>query len=114
MSKLTLTLVAAAALSFFAVSKTFAEDPVPVTSQSTTTSQGTKFVDKDGDGLCDNFGTANQCTAKGQGKGCQGAGCGKGFVDANKDGLCDNAANRQGGKGQGKGQGQGKGKCCKR
>jgi len=109
MSKLTLMLVAAAALSLFAASKTFAEDPVPVTSPGTTTNHGANFVDKDGDGICDNVGTANQCAGKGQGKGCKGAGCGKGFVDADKNGVCDNAANRQGGKGQGKCQGKGKG-----
>jgi len=77
---------------------------------ATPTQQGAGFVDKDGDGICDNYATHG-------GKGGMGKGHGAGFVDANNDGICDNAKAGKGmgqGAGQGKGQGQGKGKkgCC--
>ncbi len=44
---------------------------------------GQKFIDADGDGVCDN---AGNCPNK-------GSGLGKGFVDADGDGACDNAGN---------------------
>lgn len=40
-----------------------------------------KFVDKDGDGVCDNF----EARGEKAGKGCN-------FVDANGDGVCDHRA----------------------
>jgi hypothetical protein len=72
---------------------------------ATTTDYG-KFVDKDGDGVCDNF----EALGDKAGKGCN-------FVDANGDGICDHHAdgtclkgNQNCCKGQGancgKGQGQ--------
>jgi hypothetical protein len=88
------------------------------------------FVDKDGDGVCDNQqnrkkgqsgnGVKGQGQSAGQGKGNgngngqgmgQGRGRGQGFVDADNDGVCDNYQQRkkgsgakQGGTGAGKGQ----------
>lgn len=45
---------------------------------------GRNFVDADGDGVCDNYGS--------NGNGCgKRSGCGKGYVDADGDGICDNA-----------------------
>ena len=72
--------------------------------------RGHNFVDANGDGVCDNYGTG---TGRGQyfvdanGDGvCDnyGTGCGRGqyFVDANGDGVCDNY-----GTGCGRGQGRG-------
>ena len=72
--------------------------------------RGRNFVDANGDGVCDNYGTG---TGRGQyfvdanGDGvCDnyGTGCGRGqyFVDANGDGVCDNY-----GTGCGRGQGRG-------
>jgi hypothetical protein len=73
-----------------------------------------KFVDKDNNGICDNFETRS-----GKGKGVN-------FVDKNGDGICDNradASNKQGnncrnGQGNqhrhGQGKGCGQGKCCKK
>lgn len=86
------------------------------------------FVDKDGDGVCDNYqnkkkgqaGNSTKGQSAGQGKGNgngngqgmgQGRGRGQGFVDADNDGVCDNyqqrkkgAGAKQGGAGAGKGQ----------
>ncbi len=65
------------------------------------TRKGPNFVDKNKNGICDNFENENR-PARGQGKNSQGAK----FVDKNKDGVCDNyqSGNRQGrGKGQGRG-----------
>ena len=42
------------------------------------TGAGQNFVDADGDGICDNYGTG------------AGRGNGAGFVDADGDGVCDN------------------------
>ena len=50
------------------------------------------YVDADGDGVCDNYGSGY-------------CGNGAGYVDADGDGVCDNYA----GQGQGRGQGQGQG-----
>ena len=63
--------------------------------------KGSAFVDKNKDGVCDNYEnrTANVTDNKGKGNGkCDGSGkgrrLGKGkgrnFVDANKNGICDN------------------------
>ncbi|MBN1199363.1 MAG: hypothetical protein JXA23_08425 [Bacteroidales bacterium] len=81
------------------------------TTQTTQTTQNTpgNFVDKNGDGICDNH----------QARGNQ-ANCAN-FVDANKDGVCDNYKGKgncgQGnccGKGMKKGNcpGMQKGNCC--
>ena len=55
--------------------------------------RGRNFVDANGDGVCDNYGT--------------GTGCGRGqyFVDADGDGVCDN---------YGTGAGCGQGRGCRR
>ena len=57
--------------------------------------RGRNFVDANGDGVCDNYGT--------------GTGCGRGqyFVDADGDGVCDNY-------GTGAGAGCGQGRGCRR
>ncbi len=93
---------------------------------------GWNFVDADGDGVCDNWGSGNQRLRTpgcglGQGQGfidadndgvCdnwngQGTGLGQGFIDADNDGVCDNwngqGAGVQRGQGRGLGQGQGQG-----
>jgi hypothetical protein len=64
------------------------------------TRKGPNFVDKNKNGICDNYEQGTR-PARGQGKNSQGAK----FVDKNKDGVCDNyqSGNRQGrGKGQGR------------
>lgn len=79
-----------------------------VTQQATTSVQQPYFVDKDNNGVCDNYENGNlrmgQRTGKGQGLGrCRGTGFGRGqgrmngqgrggngnYVDADKDGICD-------------------------
>jgi hypothetical protein len=58
--------------------------------------QGMNYVDKNGDGICDNAGLHNE---KGQGKGCRylaknnagkGFRKGSGYVDKDGNGVCDN------------------------
>ena len=70
---------------------------------------GRNFVDADGDGVCDNWGSGNQRLRT---PGC-GLSQGAGFVDADGDGVCDNwngqGAGVQRGQGRGLGQGQGQG-----
>lgn len=70
---------------------------------------GWNFVDADGDGVCDNWGSGNQRLRT---PGC-GLGQGQGFIDADNDGVCDNwngqGAGVQRGQGRGLGQGQGQG-----
>lgn len=70
---------------------------------------GWNFVDADGDGVCDNWGSGNQRLRT---PGC-GLGQGQGFIDADNDGVCDNwngqCAGVQRGQGRGLGQGQGQG-----
>jgi len=64
------------------------------------TGKGVAFVDKNNNGICDNYEnrTANATNNKGNGTGkCDGTGKGQGqgrgkgrnFVDANKNGICD-------------------------
>jgi len=64
------------------------------------TGKGVAFVDKNNNGICDNYEnrTANATNNKGNGNGiCDGTGKGQGqgrgkgrnFVDANKNGICD-------------------------
>lgn len=57
---------------------------------------GAGFVDADGDGICDNYGT-------------YGCGAGTGFVDADGDGICDNYGTYGCGRGRG-GRGCGRGR----
>lgn len=70
---------------------------------------GWNFVDADGNGVCDNWGSGNQRLRT---PGC-GLGQGQGFIDADNDGVCDNwngqGAGVQRGQGRGLGQGQGQG-----
>lgn len=47
-----------------------------------STQQGSRFIDNNGDGVCDNR----------NGRGNHG----KNFIDSNNDGICDNLANRSG------------------
>ena len=89
-----------------------ADQPSP--KQNTVNSASGNFVDKDNNGICDNFESRS------------GTGHGANFVDKNGDGICDkraNAGNKNGNncrKGQGhhhrygNGQGHGMGNCCRR
>jgi hypothetical protein len=78
------------------------------TSQTTTKATPGKFVDKNKDGVCDNY----QARMKN--------GRGANFVDKNGDGICDNRQNVRQGKGNPNGcgmgyqhhHGQGQGNCC--
>ncbi len=86
----------------------------PTQKQKVANSASGNFVDKDNNGVCDNF------------EARQGNGHGKNYVDKNGDGICDNRANfgRKSGNtcksGQGnqyrhgQGNGRGCGKYCKR
>ena len=72
------------------------------------TFQGPRFVDADGDGVCDN----NRKGKRGRrhnGQGGQG-GQGKNFVDKDGDGVCDNYNNSRGNRGRGRGNGTGRGR----
>ena len=60
--------------------------------------QGVGFVDEDGDGVCDYYGTGRGSS--------QGCGQGAGFVDEDGDGVCDYFGT---GRGSGQGCGQGRG-----
>lgn len=97
MSKFLSISVAAVAISAVSI---FSEIPSKSSSTGTTENHGQYFIDKDGDGLCDNTGTH-----QGQGKNGQNKGLhrGKDYVDANKDGICDNAGTRKGGNNKGNG-----------
>jgi hypothetical protein len=53
--------------------------------------QQTYFVDKDGDGICDNY-VAKVCKYFVNLNKCKNPDC-TGFVDANGDGKCDNCTN---------------------
>jgi len=65
-----------------------------VTPQTQTQAQtGHRFIDVDGDGICDNAGLYGK-----------GSGNGAGFIDADGDGVCDNKA---AGTGKGLKRGQG-------
>ena len=76
---------------------------------------GRYFVDADGDGICDNFGSMCMyadadgdgiCDSCGMYHWCSmaGTGCGRNFVDTDGDGVCDNYLT-----GQGRGNGRGNG-----
>jgi len=82
--------------------------------QANTQTRGAAYVDKNNDGVCDNFNNRN-VNRPGQGKFCyrggkgngngkgncyrggngsgQGRGQGRNFVDKNNDGVCDNFEN---------------------
>jgi hypothetical protein len=84
----------------------------PAQKQNTVNPAPGNFVDKDNNGVCDNFESR------------QGNGRGANFIDKNNDGICDNRANvgkkpgnncRNGqGNRNGQGRGQGRGNCCRR
>lgn len=92
--------------------------------EKTTTQHGPAFVDKDNNGICDNFengipGNPNangkQRLLNGSGRG-RGMGCGMrngrrggggNFVDADNNGVCDNYENGKAGQGRGPGKGAG-------
>lgn len=77
--------------------------------ETTTIQRGPAFVDKNNNGICDNFEKGNPgnpnangrralCDGSGRGQGrgqrkgtglCNGKGCGVNFIDANKNGICD-------------------------
>lgn len=93
-----------------AQSNTKKEAPKTQQVQKANTGQnnGPYFVDKDNNGVCDNFENGNRGQGRkngnGQGlrRGCRngqgsGRGCrrgqGRNFVDANNDGVCDNMNN---------------------
>lgn len=133
MKKLVLSLALVAGMTFAAMPAD-AQDNSENQKQETTQNQNDRpgFVDKDGDGVCDNYdgnrpgkglgpGNGNgqgRATGKGQGRGRgngQGAGQGQGgggnFVDSNDNGVCDNQEDGTGrqrlrdGSGGGTGQG---------
>jgi len=91
MSVLIMGIVFVSGQSFAQTTQSTQKDPKVQTTQTSQNTPG-NFVDKNGDGVCDNHQT----------RGTQ-AKCAK-FVDANGDGVCDNC----------KGKGNcGQGNCCK-
>ena len=110
----------------------------PAQKQNTTKSTGGNFVDKDNNGICDNFesrqgkGRGSNFVDKDNNGICDnfesrsGKGRGGNFVDKNNDGICDNRDNAgtksanqcRNGQGNqyrhGNGQGRGHGNCCRR
>jgi hypothetical protein len=83
-----------------------ATPPTPQQEQQTPQQRfwGPRFVDANGDGICDNLGQGGRGTGRGR---AAGGGWGPAFVDANGDGICDNLA--QGGRGMGRGRAAGGG-----
>lgn len=91
--------------------------------KSTTSQNGPAFVDKDNNGVCDNFenGTPGNPNANGKQRLLDGSGRGRGmgygmrngrgggrnFVDADNNGVCDNFENGTAGQGRGPGNGTG-------
>jgi hypothetical protein len=89
--------------------------------KSTTSQNGPAFVDKDNNGVCDNFenGTPGNPNANGKQRLLDGSGRGRGmgygmrngrgggrnFVDADKNGICDYYENGRAGRGPGRGVG---------
>lgn len=65
---------------------------------------GPRFVDANGDGICDYYGQGGRGMGRGR---AAGGGWGSAFVDATGDGICDNY--RRGGAGYGRGWGRGRG-----
>lgn len=91
--------------------------------EKTTSQNGPAFVDKDNNGVCDNFenGTPGNPNANGKQRLLDGSGRGRGmgygmrngrdggrnFVDADNNGVCDNFENGTAGQGRGPGNGSG-------
>ena len=91
--------------------------------EKTATQNGPVFVDKDNNGVCDNFenGTPGNPNANGKQRLLDGSGRGRGmgygmrngrgggrnFVDADNNGVCDNFENGTAGQGRGPGNGSG-------
>jgi hypothetical protein len=91
--------------------------------EKTTSQNGPAFVDKDNNGVCDNFenGTPGNPNANGKQRLLDGSGRGRGmgygmrngrgggrnFVDADNNGVCDNFENGTAGQGRGPGNGTG-------
>jgi len=91
--------------------------------EKTTSQNGPAFVDKDNNGVCDNFengtpgnpnanGTQRLLDGSGRGRGMgygmrNGRGGGRNFVDADNNGVCDNFENGTAGQGRGPGNGTG-------
>lgn len=80
-----------------------AQNPTPgrCNGQGNGTGRGAAYVDKNKNGVCDNYENRlkNGKAGKGNRNGyCNGTGQGRGkgrnFVDANKNGVCDNFENR--------------------
>jgi hypothetical protein len=95
------------------------------TEKRTTTQNGPAFVDKDNNGICDNFerGTPGNPNADSKGRLLDGSGRGRGkgirngrgwggrgFVDADDNGICDYYENSRAGRGPGNGTGLRNGK----
>ncbi|OQC36695.1 MAG: hypothetical protein BWX63_01695 [Bacteroidetes bacterium ADurb.Bin041] len=83
------------------------------TEDKVQTRRGPYFVDKNNNGICDNFEDGTR-PRRGQGRNARGVNAkGRFFVDKDNDGICDNyqSGNRQGrGKRFGR-RGQGQGRC---
>jgi hypothetical protein len=60
-----------------------------VCDNSGTFNKSPNFIDENGDGICDNQGTGNKNGKGGKGNKGKGGNC-TNFVDANGDGVCDN------------------------
>ncbi len=105
--------------------KTKTEQNVDKSGNNQTPANRPNFVDKDGDGVCDNYTSGKYGKGRGAGKGKGRGNRGQNrpnFVDEDGDGVCDNFADRQqrhlrqgkgfgAGQGQGKGYGRGRGNC---
>ncbi len=80
-----LFVISLALVMFAAVGMAVSDDTTTTETTQTQVQHGPRFVDADGDGICDNAGTNGK-----------GLGNGKGFVDADGDGVCDNKGTGQG------------------
>jgi len=92
---------------FFAGGCGWAQVVTPPVQQQQPTQQrmwGPRFVDANGDGICDFYGQGGRGMGRGR---AAGGGWGPAFVDANGDGMCDNYP--QGGVGYGRGRAAGGG-----
>ena len=98
-----------------AANKSFADMSAAVKNACCKAASCEGFVDGDGDGVCDNFGTHAGRVQGADGAFGRGGGAGQGFVDADGDGVCDNRQNGAGcGYGHGRGDGAGFGHGCGR
>ncbi len=105
-SILQITALAVVLLAFAFNSTVVAQNGPKNTKGTTTTQVGPKFIDEDGDGVCDNAGTGTGTQYRGGGKG-KGTGTGTGTGECTgdhqrlrlRDGSCgDTPANRTGAK----------------